>query len=236
MAKFNEQAKESDASAPRLTAWAKALISALLILHVAAIVSTPFAFACNRGASPLAEAFRRFFLPYADAFYFSHGYAFFAPDPGANHLVDYKIEFNDGRPPVKGRFPDLATERPRLLYHRYFMMSEALNNRFAPPEFAPEPSPPPLTASAAERERFLVTKQRYEQDKARWQQARHQYEAMRTSIEDHLKHTYGGDRVTLARIEHMPADPDDVLYEHKPLSAAESYREMPETMPAGGRR
>jgi len=236
MAKFNAPADGKDVAQAGLPTWAKALISTLLLLHVAAILSTPFAFACNRGASPVAEAIRDFFLPYTGAFYFAHGYAFFAPDPGPNHLVDYQVEFSDGRPPIKGRFPDLATERPRLLYHRYFMLSEALNNRFAPPQFAPEPSPPALTASAGERERFAVTKQRYEQDKSRWQHARRQYEAMRNSIEDHLKSEYGGDSVKIVRIEHVPGDPDAVQYERTPLNAAESYREMPETMPRGTSR
>src|SRR4029079_4930246 len=150
--------------------WGKLLISALVALHIAAVVSGPLAFVCRSrgGESPASEKIARFFQPYSSAFYLNHGYAFFAPDPGPNHLVDYQIEFSDGRAAVKGRFPDLAPQRPRLLYHRYFMLSEALNNRFAPPEFAPEPSPPPLTASAGERERFAVVKQRYEQDKTRW--------------------------------------------------------------------
>jgi len=101
-----------------LPTWAKLLLSGLVTLHVAALVSGPLAFACNRGASPAAAAVRNFFLPYTGAFYLDQGYAFFAPEPGPNHLVDYKVEFNDGRAAVKGRFPDLATERPRLLYHR----------------------------------------------------------------------------------------------------------------------
>ncbi len=219
----------------RLPRWGKLLISALLALHLAAIVSAPLAFACNRGASPAVAALRSFFLPYTGAFYFYQGYAFFAPDPGPNHLVDYKVEFSDGRAPIQGRFPDLAAERPRLLYHRYFMLSEALNNRFVPPEFPPEPSPPPLTATIGAEKRFKAAKDAYEREKDRWRHARRQYEAMRASIEEHLKQSYGGDRVTLTRIEHLPADPDDVLYERKPLNAAEGYREMPETMPTRGR-
>src|SRR3954467_5624138 len=159
--------------------WSKLLISALLVMHVAAVVSPPLAFACRSrgGESAAIRAVARFFQPYTGAFFFDHGYAFFAPDPGPNHLVDYKLEFNDGRSPIKGRFPDLATERPRLLYHRYFMLSEALNNRFVPPEFAPEPSPPALTASTGERERFAKLKADYEAEKKRWQHARRQYEA-----------------------------------------------------------
>jgi hypothetical protein len=168
--------------------------------------------------------------------YLNHGYAFFAPDPGPNHLVDYKVEFADGRPAVSGRFPDLSKERPRLLYHRHFMLSEALNSRFAPPEFAPEPSPPPLTATAGERERYAANKILYDEAKRRWQHARRQYEAMRASIEGHLKQAHGGERVKIVRIEHLNADPEDVLFERKPLTAPESYREMPETLPAGGGR
>jgi hypothetical protein len=232
------QSASDEPTVGRLPTWGKLLISIVVVLHVAAVISVPLSFASRGpgGESTAAAAARNFFLPYTRAFYLHHGYAFFAPNPGPNHLVDFQVEFADGRASVKGRFPDLATERPRLLYHRYFMMSEDLNNRFVPPEFAPEPSPPPLTASAGERERFSKVKQDYEKEKKRWQYARHQYEAMRTSLEEHLKQSYGGDKAKLTRIEHLPADPEDVLYERKSLSAAESYREMPETMPAGGRR
>src|SRR5436190_12214582 len=218
--------------------WAKVVASALLAFHVAAVLSGPLAFACasRSGPSPAAEPFARFFQRYASAMYLNHGYAFFAPDPGPNHLVDYKVEFDDGRPPVSGRFPDLAKERPRLLYHRHFMLSEALNTRFAPPEFALEPSPPLLTATAGERERYAATKSEYDEAKRRWQHGRRQYEAMRESIADHLKQTYRGDSVKIVRIEHLNADPEDVLHERKPLSAAESYRELPETIPARGGR
>jgi len=225
----NEPAARTPGNA--LPVWGNALISALIAAHIAAITSTPFAFACNRGASPIAEAFRSFFLPYTSALYLAHGYAFFAPDPGPNHLVDYTLEYSDGRAAKSGRFPDLKTERPRLLYHRYFMLSEALHNRFTLPQFDREPTPPALTATAGERERFAVIKKDYEGAKERWQQARRQYEAMRGSIENHLKHAYGAEHVKITRVEHRPADPDEVLYERRALNAAESYRELSETPP-----
>jgi hypothetical protein len=181
------------------------------------------------------ERLAQWMRPYSTAMYLNHGYAFFAPDPGPNHLIDYSVEFADGRPAVTGRFPDLKTERPRLLYHRHFMLSEALNTRFAPPEFDPEPSPPPLTASADEREQYQVTKRRYEQAKARWQHARRQYTAMQKSVEEHLKLAYGGDRVKIVRIEHRPAEPEEIL-SGRHLNAAESYRELPETINRGASR
>jgi hypothetical protein len=215
--------------------WAKLACSALIVVHIAAVVAPPLAFAC-RGNSPAVQPIARLLAPYSAAMFLDHGYAFFAPNPGPNHLVDYTVEFDDGRPPVTGRFPNLSEERPRLLYHRHFMLSESLNNRFAPEKFEPEPSPPPLTATAGERERFAATKQEYELAKARWERARKQYVALRTSVENHLKYTHGGDRVKLVRIEHAPANPDAVMYERRSLSDPESYREMPETATAGGGR
>lgn len=215
--------------------WAKLVCSAIIVLHLAAVVAPPLAFAC-RGSSPAVQPIARLLAPYCGATFLDHGYAFFAPNPGPNHLVDYTVEFADGRPPVTGRFPNLREERPRLLYHRHFMLSESLNNRYAPDKFDPEPSPPPLTATAGERERFAATKQEYELAKARWERAREQYLALRKSVEEHLKHLHGGDRVKLVRIEHLPANPDAVMYERRSLSAPESYREMPETVTVGGGR
>jgi len=211
--------------------WARIVISILVTVHVAAVVAPPLAFICrSRGSeSPIAGPLARFVRPYCQALYLDHGYAFFAPDPGPNHLVDYKVEFEGGKPPITGRFPDLEEERPRLLYHRYFMLSEALNTRFVPPAFAPEPSPPALTASAMERERYQTTKNAYEADREVWKHQRKQYEAMRASIELHLKHEFGGDKVQITRIEHRPADPDEIQIERRTLDAKDTYREMSET-------
>lgn len=64
-----------------------------------------------------------------------HGYRFFAPNPGDSHLVQYKVTKNDGTQ-IKGVFPDRENAWPRLLYHRWFMLSETI---FA--EHAQTPSP-----------------------------------------------------------------------------------------------
>jgi len=211
--------------------WKKAIVSVWLAFHVFAVFVAPFAFACNAGgsSSPFADAVAGALRPYIVALYLDHGYFFFAPNPGPSRLVDYRVDFADGRPPVKGRFPDLATERPRLLYHRHFMLSEALSNRFVPPTPPPEPSPPPLTASGAERIGYQLAKAEHERAVATWRGQRNQYEAMRRSIEEHLKAKYGGDKVTLTRIEHRLALPDEVQAANRELSAADSYIELPET-------
>src|SRR5262249_5848411 len=151
--------------------------------HLTAVFIAPFAVACTTGGppSPAIDPIRQALQPYIAAMFLDHGYFFFAPNPGPNHLVDYKLEFADGRPPLEGRFPNLATERPRLLSHRYFMLSEALNASFVPPEMPPEPSPPPLTAGAEERARYQLERSAYQQAADDWQRRRKQYEAMRES-------------------------------------------------------
>jgi hypothetical protein len=230
-------AAEADSRPPGLSLhatwpnWKKALVSGLLAFHVLAVFVAPFAFACNAGgsSSPFADAIAGALRPYIVALYLDHGYFFFAPNPGPSRLVDYEITFADGRPSVKGRFPNVATERPRLLYHRHFMLSEALSNRFVPPTPPPEPSPPPLTASGAERIGYQLAKTEHERAVTTWRGQRNQYEAMRRSIEEHLKAAHGGDKVTLTRIEHRLALPDEVQAANRELNAAASYIELPET-------
>jgi len=65
----------------RLANWAKWVISLLVVLHLAAVVTPPLAFAC-RGESPLVQPIARLFAPYSGAMFLDHGYAFFAPNPG----------------------------------------------------------------------------------------------------------------------------------------------------------
>lgn len=78
-------------------------------------------------ASLLAQKTWLVFRPYLEVLYLNHGYHFFAPEPGPSHLVRYELRFEDGRV-EQGLFPDRHRHRPRLLYHRHFMLSEFLNN------------------------------------------------------------------------------------------------------------
>ena len=211
--------------------WVKGLLSALIAWHVSAVFVPPLRFACGAGrpASPFVEAVYAPFRPYVELLYLNHGYFFFAPDPGPNHLVDYKVEFDDGRPPRTGRFPDLATERPRLLYHRHFMLAEALNNRFVPPNPPPEPTPPPLTATAAEKKQFQAVQKLFRQQLAARDHARLQYSAMHKSFEEHLKYKYGASRVALTRVEHRLLTPEDVEFGGRKLNDPGTYVNLPET-------
>jgi hypothetical protein len=59
--------------------------------------------------------------------FLGHGYRFFAPNPGPSHRVIYQGVRADGSK-FEGHFPDRNNHWPRLLYHRWFMLSETLFN------------------------------------------------------------------------------------------------------------
>ena len=105
-------------------------VSFWLVFHLAAVVIAP---AAVQPASELALGTCRLFQPYLGALYLDHGYHFFAPEPAESTLLAYVAEREDGTV-VRGRIPDRTTQ-PRLLYHRYFMLTEHMND--APEDLEP---------------------------------------------------------------------------------------------------
>jgi hypothetical protein len=67
---------------------------------------------------------------YLDALYLNHGYYFFAPDPGAGHLIYFDLYNAQGAKIKEGKFPDWDLQRPRLWYHRHFMLAEQIESAF----------------------------------------------------------------------------------------------------------
>jgi hypothetical protein len=61
---------------------------------------------------------------YLDLLYINHGYSFFAPEPGDGHLIYYDVYDAQGNATKQGKFPDWDLHRPRLWYHRYFMLAD----------------------------------------------------------------------------------------------------------------
>ena len=220
-----------------LSPLARGTISALVALHLAAVFIAPFSFACRVGASssPFADGLMYCFRPYIDAMFLNHGYFFFAPNPGETHLVRYRAEFDDGREPVVATFPDLDEHFPRLMYHRHFMLAEALNNAYVPDQPPPEPSPPPASAASEGHARHQQLKNEYREQLDQWKHRRQQYEALHDSFVSHLKAAYGASRVTLTRVEHRNLFPNEFT-DGKKLTDAETYRDLPETYPVTGHR
>jgi len=161
-------------------------VSLLVILHFTAVFSAPLASSILTAVGrlpPEAQPKRpptlrvhRFFRPYLDLAYLNHGYGFFAPDPGPSHLIRYRVELANGHQ-IRGFFPNLKQQWPRLRYHRYFMLAEQVQ---------------PGSGKAY---------------------------AM------HLLKKYGAARVTVERIRHYLARPEEVLA-GIPLNAAASYESL----------
>lgn len=95
------------------------VLSLWLLFHVFAVFISP---AAMPPSSPLLQDGHQIALPYNEALFLNHGYHFFAPDPGASTLIAWEVP-RDGDAPAVGRFPNVSI-RPRLLYHRYFMLAE----------------------------------------------------------------------------------------------------------------
>ncbi|MHB1560641.1 MAG: hypothetical protein ACYC61_24575 [Isosphaeraceae bacterium] len=109
--------------------WVRRAVSLWLLLHLSAIVIAPASVA---PASEVVRGACRLLQPYLGALYLDHGYHFFAPEPAESTLLAYEAERPDGTV-VRGRIPDRSTH-PRLLYHRYFMLTEHMSE--APEEVA----------------------------------------------------------------------------------------------------
>jgi hypothetical protein len=92
-----------------------------LVFHLFCVFIAP---AAMPPASPLLEQGYRLALPYNQLLFLNHGYHYFAPDPGGSTLIGWSIP-RDGDYPLTGRFPDPQIA-PRLLYHRFFMLSDNL--------------------------------------------------------------------------------------------------------------
>ena len=104
------------------------MVNLWLVFHLVAIIIAP---AAMDPSSELTRSVYDVFQPYLDALYLNHGYHFFAPEPEESTLLSFEAERPDGTV-VRGRIPDRATQ-PRLLYHRYFMLTEHMSQ--APEEF-----------------------------------------------------------------------------------------------------
>lgn len=220
-------APSSSADVPvSLSPGLQALLSVVLGLHVLAVFLAPLMFAS--AGSPIVEPLFRVAQPYIDLMYLNHGYFFFAPNPGPNHLVRYELEFADGRKPVVGQFPDRTQQWPRLLYHRHFMLSETMHNLYRPPQGPPEPQRPSEDSSRRVRRIYERDKEQWQQASNEWKEQRAVYESLRKSVGEHLKQEFGASDVVLIRREHRPVYPLELREDRLQLNDEETYRNLPE--------
>jgi len=213
MSRVSKTAAKGPASPWRLGR--RVFVSLLLLFHLTAVFTAPFTFATSSGpgmASPFAIRAMNAVRAYIDAAYLNHGYFFFAPNPGPSHLMRARLEFEGGRGAEEVIFPDARRQRPRLLYHRHFMLSESLNSRYAPPV-----PPPEIVGDRAQLDN--------------WREARRQYELLRDSYRRHLRTVHDARRVDLMRVEHRQPTPFE-FEQGLGLDHPGLYRDLPDDMPA----
>lgn len=170
----------------------KIIISVLLILHVAAVFICPLSIE----GSPIAGRLWLVVQPYVQAAYLNHGYHFFAPQPGPSHLLRFELEMADGTS-RSGVIPNVKQNRPRVFYHRHFMLTEFLNMLHGQTEG--------ITDAAS--------------------QPRKVFERYSQSYANHLLNKYHAQRVTIHLVRHLIPFPDEVL-KGKRLDDPTLYQEI----------
>lgn len=170
-------------------------LTVFLLVHLLAVVLPPLLFQTR--PSPSVATLIRPVEGYGQFLYIDRGYAFFAPDPGPSHLIGARISLGTDTP-VEKMFPNREEQRPRLLYHRHFMLTEFLNEIYQPP------GPPPELAELDRAEAEI------------WVRARARYEHVRTSFVDHLKHVHPGKDVAIRRVEHLI--PNVLDFQREPIA------------------
>lgn len=116
-------------------AWLRLVVSLAILFHLTAVIAPPLA--GPPPASLLANRLIQPLRPYVGLLYLGHGYRFFAPDPGPGHSIAYRVTRRAGDV-VEGVLPDPLRDRPRLLYHRRFMVSEKIAALVPPADAPPE--------------------------------------------------------------------------------------------------
>ena len=101
--------------------WGWGLVQAWLVFHLFAIAISPASVAPTSKSEVRAYNATAW---YSETLYLNHGYHYFAPEPAESTLLGYELKFADGHQ-EQGRLPT-KTIKPRLLYHRHFMLTEFL--------------------------------------------------------------------------------------------------------------
>lgn len=110
---------------------ARVLASLAILVHLGGVILPPLA--GPPPASLLANRLIQPWRPYVGLLFLGHGYRFFAPDPGPGHSIRWSLVDARGTV-IEGTIPDAVRDRPRLLYHRRFMIPEKLSALVPPPD------------------------------------------------------------------------------------------------------
>ena len=207
-------------TAPAELPWsprARAIASVLIAAHVFALFVAPWSM--PPPASDLAGVCAGWLRPYLHGAFIYHGYRFFAPNPGASHIVQYELEFADGRK-ESGQFPDVQQHWPRLLYHRHFMLSETIYQATGIP---PEPPPPPPNLPPRFKQQAMAE---YGEILQQYQTGVRDRDLLVNAVAQRLLLDSGATKVQLWAVEHAILSPQQVL-DGIPLTQEDTYIKRP---------
>jgi len=185
---FSRNTTLANAPASQACSWKPAtrgLASLALVTYLAAVVIPPLA--GPPPASELAAALIQPFRPLVGGLHLGHGYRFFAPDPGPGHSLRWTMLLRDGST-LTGTIPDRLADRPRLLYHRRFMIPEKIAALVPPPD-APE---------------------EVRRD------AKREWQPLIKGVAGQLLQRHGGTRVEVQMVEHYLPTPEEVIRAAEP--------------------
>ncbi len=209
----------SEAPAIQCPTWLKYVLLAAFLVHFLAVLSEPLRFFSRSEIQTgpefawLADAMK----PYSQWLYMNHGYFFFAPNPGPSHLIQCSLSSRSAtdsseKELVQTLFlPDRKEHWPRLLYHRYFMLSEFYTSRYAPQH---------VTEELKKDLEFMP----------RWAFDKEIYDQIQGSIVASLKHSRNKEIVQLRRVERLLPESHQVLREGWSLNDPRLTIVLPETM------
>ena len=204
----------------------QAFLLAIGSVHMLGVLAEPLRFFSRSdvAVAPDFELIAETMQTYSQWLYLDHGYFFFAPNPGPGRLIQcsFQPERMAGDLPASpdlqihadasavSTLPDKQNQRPRLLYHRYLMLAEFYNSRFAPSQISSESRKDPEFA-------------------ARWAQDSDMYKRLQASMTKSLKHKLGTSSITLSRVERSLPTPYMVLNEKVQLNDPRLLDVLPES-------
>ena len=196
---------------------ARTVASFLILGYLFVVVMGPLANPV--GSQHLTRPIGQFLLPIQNSLFTGHGYRFFGPDPGPSHLLLYKVKKSDGVI-IEGRIPNRndGDQWPRLLYHRWFMLSERVyeehigtldeeSHLATLAEFDRRAKELQKAGGAAQAKQLLQERRRQAED---YTQARARIDALVTAIAKHLLKNHDGQSVELFVQERVIPQPVDV--------------------------
>ena len=191
------------------------VLLALLLLHFLGVLSEPLRFFSRSEVrtGPEFAMLSDLYKPYSQWLYINHGYFFFAPNPGPGHLIECTIQPQVSQTESSQTLllPDRKAHWPRLLYHRYFMLAEFYNSRFAPATIGDEEKKDP---------EFV----------RRWAYDKELYDQLQSLIVSSLKHSQTVERIELKRLERLLPDSQQVLKEGWTLNDPRLISVLSETL------